>query len=150
MNDKFKPKSKQFEKFNEVFGESSVDENDRELNDVLNKQSDIDTNKEIKSNENRSINKKSQPISSKNNDPILEDNKQGKKEAQTNFEKELPKDLKKILATEIEIDEDIKTIRTSSELVARLNIVSAKLKTKIGNLSTKILLDFLNKYEDKI
>lgn len=150
MNDKFKPKSKQFEKFNEVFGESSVDENDRELNDVLNKQSDISTNKEIKSTENRSINRKSQPISSKKIDPILDDNKQGKKEAQPNLEKELPKDLKKILATEIEIDEDIKTIRTSSELVARLNIVSAKLKTKIGNLSTKILLDFLNKYEDKI
>lgn len=150
MNDKFKPKSKQFEKFNEVFGESSVDENDRELNDVLNKQSDINTNKEIESTENRSTNKKSQPIGSKNNNPILDDNKQGKKEVQANLEKELPKDLKKILATEIEIDEDIKTIRTSSELVARLNIVSAKLKTKIGNLSTKILLDFLNKYEDKI
>ncbi|MDV3950573.1 hypothetical protein CMT75_18825 [Elizabethkingia anophelis] len=150
MNDKFKPKSKQFEKFNEVFGESSVDENDRELNDVLNKQTEIDSNNEIKSNENISIDRKSQPISSKSNDPILEDNKQSKKEAQANLEKELPKDLKKILATEIEIDSDIKTIRTSSELVARLNIVSAKLKTKIGNLSTKILLDFLNKYEDKI
>lgn len=135
MNDKLLPKSSKLSKFDEILKDSAVDENPRELTDVLENRVDAQNSVQAESDK---------PLVEIKSEP------KPKKEESSLEEKDLPKELKKILLLDTEIEGDVKTIRTSVDLVDRLNIVSAKLKTRVGILSTKILLDFLNKYEDKI